>query len=48
MTDLQKVKARWVPKLQSTWDKTRRRLWAESFLQKYEGDWYQFKGRFHH
>ncbi len=43
---LQKVKARWVPKLQSTWDKTIRRLWTESFLQKYEGDWSRFKRRF--
>jgi hypothetical protein len=43
---LQKVKAHWVPKLQSIWDKATRRLWAESFLLKYEGDWLQFKGRF--
>jgi hypothetical protein len=26
---LQKVKAHWVPKLKSTWDKTTRHLWAE-------------------
>jgi uncharacterized protein YjiK len=31
MTGLQKVKARWVPKLQSTWNKTSRCLFAVFF-----------------
>ncbi len=38
MTDLPNVKAHWVPKLKSTWDEIHSSLWAESFLQKYEGD----------
>jgi hypothetical protein len=33
MTDLQNVKARWVPKLKSTWDKTTRRCGQRVFFK---------------
>ncbi len=42
----QKIKGRLVSKLQTTYDKTTRKIYAENLLEKYEENWAQFKGRF--
>ncbi len=42
----QKIKGRLVSKLQTTYDKTTRKICAENLLEKYEENWAQFKGRF--